>query len=40
MKYGSRDNASDEQSPSTQGNGQKGDRERSDQVFDDGVSGF
>ena len=40
MKCGSQDIASDEQSPSTQGNGQKGDREQSDQVFDDGVSGF
>ena len=39
-KCGSRDNASDEQSQSTEGNGRKGDRERSDQVFDDGVSGF
>ena len=40
MKCGSWDNASDEQSPNAQGNGRKGDRERSDQVFDDGVSGF
>ena len=39
-KCGSQDNASDEQSQSTKGNGQKGDCERSDQVFDDGVSGF
>ena len=37
---GSRDNAFDEQSPNAQGNGQKGDCKQSDQVFDDGVSGF
>ena len=39
-KHGSRDNASDEQSQRTEGNGQKGDCEQSDEVFDDGVSGF
>ena len=39
-KCGSRDNASDEQSQPTEGNGRKGDHEQSDQVFDDGVSGF
>ena len=40
MKCGSWDNASDEQSQCAEGNGQKGDREQSDKVFDDGVSGF
>ena len=40
MKCGSRDNASDEQSQCAEGNGRKGDCERSDEVFDDGVSGF
>ena len=40
MKCGSWDNASDEQSRYAEGNGRKGDRVRSDQVCDDGVSGF
>ena len=35
-----RDNASDEQPQCNEGNGRKRDRERSDQVFDDGVLGF
>ena len=39
-KCGSRDNASDGQSQHTEGNGQKGNREQSDKVFDDGVLGF
>ena len=39
-KCGSRDNASDEQSRYAEGNGRKGDRKQSDQVCDDGVSGF
>ena len=39
-KCGSRDNASDEQSSNDEGNGRKCDRERPDQVFDDGVSGY
>ena len=38
MKRGSRDNASDEQSQRNEGNGRKHDQ--SDQVFDDGVSGY
>ena len=40
MKRGSRDNASDEQSSNDEGNGRKRDHARSDQVFDDGVSGY
>ena len=40
MKHGSRDNASDEQSRNAEGNGRKGDHERSDQIPDDGVSGY
>ena len=39
-KCGSRDNASDEQSQHTEGNGQKGNHKQSDKVFDDGVLGF
>ena len=39
-KCGSRDNASNEQSSNDEGNGRKCDRERPDQVFDDGVSGY
>ena len=39
-KRGSRDNASDEQSRNAEGNGRKGNRERSDQIPDDGVLGF
>ena len=39
-KCRSRDNASDEQSSNDEGNGRKCDRERPDQVFDDGVSGY
>ena len=39
-KCGSRDNASNEQSQCAEGNGRKGNRERSDKVFDDGVLGF
>ena len=39
-KRGSRDNASDEQSRNAEGNGRKGDHEQSDQIPDDGVSGF
>ena len=38
MKRGSRDNASNEQSQCNEGNGRK--RDRSDQVFDDEVSGY
>ena len=37
---GSQDNASDEQSQCAEGNGRKGDCEQSDQVCDDGISGF
>ena len=40
MQSGSRDNASDEQSQCNEGNGRKCDRERPDQVFDDGVPGY
>ena len=40
MKRGSWDNASDEQSRNAEGNGRKGDCERSDQIPDDGVLGF
>ena len=40
MKRGSRDNASNEQSQYAEGNGRKADHEQSDQVCDDGVSGF
>ena len=39
-KHGSRDNASDGQSSNDEGNGRKCNREQSDQVFDDGVSGY
>ena len=39
-KCGSRDNASHEQSSDDEGNGRKCHREQSDQVFDDGVSGY
>ena len=39
-KRGSRDNASDGQSSNDEANGRKCDREQSDQVFDDGVSGY
>ena len=38
-KCGSRDNASDGQSPNDEGNGRKCYREQPDQVFNDGVSG-
>ena len=39
-KHGSWDNASDEQSSNDEGNGRKRDREQSDKVLDDGVSGY
>ena len=39
-KRGSWDNASDGQSSNDEGNGRKCDREQSDQVLDDGVSGY
>ena len=39
-KRGSRDNASDEQPQCAEGNGQEGNREQSDKVFDDGISGL
>ena len=39
-KRGSWDNASDEQPSNDEGNGRKRDREQSDKVLDDGVSGY